>query len=519
VSTTIDIATTATDKPPALDDRALFGQPRGLGLLFIVEMWERFSYYGMRALLVLYLVNALKWPDGDAARLYGTYTGLVYLTPVIGGWLADRFIGTRRSLVIGGIVIALGHFTMAFGPGVSAVRPPTAAMLPFYLGLALVIIGTGFFKPNVSTMVGQIYPEGDERRDAGFTIFYMGINLGAFLAPLVCGTLGQRVGWHWGFGAAGVGMLLGLLIYLYWREKYLPGIGLRGQGGSRVTSIDHGGIRPAGSAQSAIVQGAIGAAIGAAAAWVAGGDWMAYLYGILVGASIAVTILGSHGEERKRVIALFVVFFFVIFFWMAFEQAGSSMNLFADRYTDLTVGTFAIPSTWFQSVNSFFILLFAPFFAILWRSLARRHREPSTALKMVLGLFLLGLGFVFLVAGGRIADQCVAERGRDACNVASPMWLVMAYLLHTWGELCLSPVGLSYVTKVAPWRFASLLMGLWFLSTSAANYVGGKLAALTETIPSQAEFFRIPVYTSVGAAVVMLILVPLLKRLTASVKA
>jgi POT family proton-dependent oligopeptide transporter len=229
-STLGDVGATTMDRPPVLDDRALLGHPRCLGLLFIVEMWERFSYYGMRALLILYLVNALQWPDGEAARLYGAYTGLVWLTPLIGGYLADRFIGTRRSLVIGGAVIALGHIALAFGPQPVTGDVPLkdmSVMWPFYLGLALVIIGTGFFKPNVSTMVGQIYREGDQRRDAGFTIFYMGINLGAFLAPLVCGSLGQRVGWHYGFGAAAVGMILGLVVYLWGRERYLPGIGVR----------------------------------------------------------------------------------------------------------------------------------------------------------------------------------------------------------------------------------------------------------------------------------------------------
>ena len=523
-TTPIQKAATTLDRPPLLDDRAFFGHPRGLGLLFVVEMWERFSFYGMRALLVLYLVNALQWPVGDAARLYGTYTGLVYLTPVIGGWIADRLIGTRRSLVIGGILIAMGHFALAFGPDVSAVRPTGTAMLPFYAGLGLVILGTGFFKPNVSTMVGEIYPRGDDRRDAGFTIFYMGINLGAFLAPLIAGGLGQRVGWHWGFGAAGVGMVLGLVTYLYYRAKYLPGIGLPPGGGRGVRREPNaapatGALAETASDQSNLVRGVGGALAGLVLAWALGVGWMGYLYATLIGASLSVTILGTQGEERRRVIALFIVFFFVIFFWMAFEQAGSSMNLFADRYTDLRLGTFEIPSTWFQSVNSAFILLFAPVFAIMWRGLARAQREPSTALKMVLGLVLLGLGFVFLVIGARGVDACIAQRGPEACNVASPLWLVAAYLFHTLGELALSPVGLSYVTKVAPWRFVSLLMGLWFLATSAANYVGGFLAALTERIPSQSQFFMIPVATSFGAAFLMLLLVPLLKRLTSSVKA
>ncbi|HUF26893.1 MAG TPA: peptide MFS transporter [Gemmatimonadaceae bacterium] len=522
IDSTISKAATALDRPPILDDQSLFGHPRGLGLLFIVEMWERFSFYGMRALLVLYLVNALQWPDGDAARLYGSYTGLVYLTPVIGGWLADRFLGTSRSMIIGGLLITLGHFALAFGPDVATIRPGGASMVPFYVGLGLVIIGTGFFKPNVSTMVGQIYRPGDDRRDAGFTIFYMGINLGAFIAPLICGYLGQRVGWHYGFGAAGVGMLLGLLVYMRYRDRYLPGIGVIPNRSETVMVRDAtptaGIVEQGVEGRGNLFRGAGGAVVGLAVALLAGSGVMGMLYGVLIGASLAVTILGTHGEERRRVIALFIVFFFVIFFWMAFEQAGSSMNLFADRYTDLSVGTFEIPSTWFQSVNSFFILLFAPVFAIMWRNLARSQREPPTAMKMVLGLFLLGLGFVFLVIGARGVDACLAA-GEASCNIASPIWLILAFLFHTLGELALSPVGLSYVTKVAPWRFVSLLMGLWFLSTSAANYLGGHLAAMTETIASQSRFFMIPVATSIGAAVVMLVLVPLLRRLTSSVKA
>jgi len=521
MSSIVDVAATATDRPPVLDDRALLGHPRGLGLLFVTEMWERFSYYGMRAILVLYLVDALKWDTAHAANLYGTYTMLVYLTPVIGGYLADRFIGTRRSLVVGSIVISLGHFTLAF-PGMAA----------FYLGLALIIIGTGFFKSNVSTMVGQIYREGDPRRDSGFTIFYMGINLGAFLGPLVCGGLAQNpsFGWHWGFAAAGVGMLLGLIFYLWGRERFLPGIGIS------VSRKDAAEARAAAAAlagdpeSNPLMHGGIGAVVGAALGWFLGsGNYLGVLMGLVVGAALGITLLGSHGEERKRVIALFIVVFFVIFFWAAYEQAGSSMNLFADKNTDLRAGSFMIPSSWFQSVNPAAILIFAPVFAGLWTSLGRRRREPSTALKMVLGLALLATGFVFLVVGGSRADSGV---------LVSPFWLVAAYTFHTLGELCLSPVGLSYVTKVAPVRFASLLMGVWFLANAAANKIAGSLAAFTPT-PGQAPqarasgvggfiqsvsatnhgFYMIFVIAGFAAAAVMLLFVPLLKRLTASVQA
>ncbi len=516
-STIEEIAGTATDRPIALDDRALLGHPRGLGLLFITEMWERFSYYGMRALLVLYLVNALKWDTAHAANLYGTYTMLVYLTPVIGGYLADRFIGTRRSLVIGSIIISLGHFTLAF-PG----------MTTFYAGLGLIIIGTGFFKSNVSTMVGQIYKKGDARRDAGFTIFYIGINVGAFLGPIVCGGLAQspRFGWHYGFAAAGVGMVLGLIGYLMGRDKYLPGIGVKAE-----RSADMGRAAAAAAGEgNPVAHGAIGAVLGAAVGYFLGsGSYLGLIMGLVIGAALTITVLGTHGDERKRVIALFIVVFFVIFFWAAYEQTGSSMNLFADKNTNLKAGSFNIPSSWFQSVNPAVIVIFAPIFAWMWTRLGHAGREPSTALKMVVGLALLATGFLFMVIGGSRADTGV---------LVSPFWLVAAYTFHTWGELCLSPVGLSYVTKVAPVKFASLLMGVWFLANAAANKVAGAVAAFTPT-PGEAPqapmsgiggliqsaaatnhgFYMIFVVAGFAAAAIMLLFVPLLKRLTASVNA
>jgi len=517
MSSTVDEAAVGTDRPAALDDRALFGHPRGLGLLFITEMWERFSYYGMRAILVLYLVNELKWDTAHAANLYGTYTMLVYLTPVIGGYLADRVIGTRRSLVIGSIIISLGHFTLAF-PGMNA----------FYLGLGLIILGTGFFKANVATMVGQIYPAGDARRDAGFTIFYVGVNTGAFLGPIVCGYLAQNptYGWHWGFAAAGVGMVLGLIGYLWGREKYLPGIGVSAE---RSGLMSHA-ANEASEAGNSTVHGAIGAVLGGAAGYFLGaGSLLGLLMGLVIGAALTTTVLGTHGEERKRVIALFIVVFFVIFFWAAYEQTGSSMNLFADKNTDLKAGSFNIPSSWLQSVNPFIIVTFAPIFAWMWTALGKAGKEPSTALKMVLGLALLATGFVFMVIGGARADTGI---------LVSPFWLVAAYAFHTWGELCLSPVGLSYVTKVAPVKFASLLMGVWYLANAAANKIAGALAAYTPTpgeTPRAAAggiggliqtwsatnhgFYMIFVVAGFAAAALMLLFVPLLKRLTSSVKA
>ena len=514
MSSITDIATTATDRPPVLDDRALLGHPRGLGLIFITEMWERFSFYGMRALLILYLVNALQWDTASAANLYGTYTMSVYVTPIIGGYLADRFIGTRRSLVIGGIIIALGHFSLAF-PGMNM----------FYLGLTLIVIGTGFFKPNVSTMVGQIYRDGDARRDAGFTIYYMGINLGAFLGPIVCGYLAQtpRYGWHWGFAAAGVGMVLGLIVYVALRDKYLPGIGLREKEAARPGALSKSVDR------QSLVQSASGGAAGLLiGGLVTGWSVLGIVMGLIIGAALGLAILGSHGEERRRVIALFIVAFFVVFFWAAYDQSGSSMSLFADRNTNLQLGSLTIRSSWFQSVNPAVILIFAPVFAWLWLWLGKKGWEPSTALKMALGLALLGLGFVFLVIGGSKADTG---------TLVSPLWLVAAFTFHTWGELCLSPVGLSYVTKVAPVRFASLLMGVWFLANGVADKFAGWLASFTPTegvvrpemtglagviqgfSSTHASFFTMFVVIGIGAAVLMLLFVPVLKRLTSSVQA
>ncbi len=521
-------APTAVAALHASEDRAFFGHPRGLALIFGVEMWERFSYYGMRAILVLYLVNGLRWDTARAAGLYGTYTMAVYLTPLAGGYLADRWIGTRRSLFIGGLVIAAGHFALAF-PGMGS----------FYLGLSLIVIGTGFFKPNASTIVGQLYAPGDARRDAGFTLFYMGINLGALLGPLACGYLAQsgRFGWHWGFAAAGVGMVLGLGMYVWGRERYLHGVGEGVAGGARqgaARPLDRSGAaaepdRAAAPRGHAPTHAVLGAAAGAAlAALLTGVTPLGMVVGAAVGATFGVTVLGTRGDERRRVLALFIIVFFVIFFWAAYEQTGSSMNLFADKNTDLGFFGWTMPSSWFQSFNPLFILIFAPLFAELWQVLGARRREPSTALKMVLGLFLLGAGFLFMLAGGARADAGV---------LVSPIWLTLAYLFHTWGELCLSPVGLSYVTKVAPARFASLLMGAWLLANAAANKIAGALAAYTP-VPGEARaaeagglggflqhvsstylgFYSIFVVSSFAAAGLMLLFVPLLKRLAKGVE-
>ncbi len=430
-------------------------QPKGLYLMFGVEMWERFSYYGMRALLILFLVSksgGFGWSKEDASHVFGWYTSLVYLTPLLGGYLADRFLGTHRSMLVGGAVIAAGHFCLAFSNQVS-----------FFVGLALIIIGTGLFKSNVSTMVGQLYTEGDRRRDAGFTIFYMGINAGAFIGQIVCGAFADnpRYGWHWGFAAAGVGMVLGLVGYIFLKRPLMGNIG----------------DRPAREAAVSKVGGPTG------------GD-LAPL---------------TH-VERQKILAIFVLAFFDIFFWLAFEQAGSSMNFFADERTQRTLMGFQIPAAWFQSINAFVIILFAPVFARIWTGLAARGREPNTPVKFGIALLLLGAGFVFMVVGARASA--------DGTKV-SPMWLAGAYTFHTFGELCLSPVGLSMITKLAPPRYGSVLMGTWFLASATANFIGARIAGAVEKIErgevfhllgGQADFFLIFVVSSTVAGVALLLL-------------
>ena len=441
-------------------------QPKGLALLFLAEMWERFSYYGMRALLILFLMDSATggfgWTQQSASRLYGWYTGLVYLTPIIGGWLADRYLGTAKSLVIGGIVISLGHFTMA-----------ADTHFTFFAGLVLIIIGTGFFKANVSTLVGQLYQEHDPRRDAGFTIYYIGINTGAFFGPLVCGWLAQnsRFGWSWGFAAAGIGMTLGLISFVLLRKKYLGDIGMVPMGQTRMADGGRAMSEP------------------------------------------------LTKEEKDRVVAIIIVVFFVAFFWLAFEQAGSSLNVFAQQKTQRAVGGLLgrivpdgqIPAAWFQSVGPFFILTLAPFFAMLWNRLGTR--QPSTPVKMTWGLFFLGLGFVVIVAGAHLAGET---------GLASPLFLIALYFLHTCGELMVSPVGLSFVTKVAPYKIASMMMGVWFLSNFTANLVGGYIAGTVQKVArgevftllgGQADFFLIFVMTSFAACALLLVLTPMLNRL------
>jgi proton-dependent oligopeptide transporter, POT family len=424
-----------------------FGHPRGLATLFFTEMWERFSYYGMRALLILYMVGSTQQPglgfgERRAAMIYGIYTMAVYLAGIPGGWIADRFLGHYRAVFIGGCIIAAGHFCMAV-PG-----------LPFFFtGLGLIVIGTGLLKPNVSSMVGSLYTREDVRRDAGFSMFYMGINLGAFIAPLICGWLGQTANWHLGFAAAGVGMIIGLVQYVAGR-KYLTPV-------SQDEKVDEKPVADA--------------------------------------AAAPVTTGKLTGTDWARIAAIAILTLFALLFWAGFEQAGSSLTLFADRATQLTVFGFQYPSSWFQSVEPLFVILFSPVFAWIWLGLAKRRKEPSSPAKFTLGLFFLSLSFALIIPAARAFES---GGGR-----VSPMWLVGLYFLQMIGELCLSPVGLSMVTKLSPGRLVGLMMGVWFFATAMGNYVAGWIAGFLQDRPFsdvfQAAFLNLVIATVILAALIV----------------
>ncbi len=418
--------------------------PKGLYLLFTVEMWERFSYYGMRAILVLFMTKYFMFDTEKAGQIYGLFTGFVYLTPLIGGYIADKYLGARKCIFIGGILMALGQFSLA-----------SQNLSFFYVGLGLLIAGNGFFKSNISTVVGMLYKKNDSRRDGGFTIFYMGINLGAFMSPLICGTLGEKIGWQWGFFAAGVGMIIGTITLKWGERKFLGDKGLK----PVTAKVDSTGKK-------------------------------------------SDTPLTK--EEKHRIAVIFIMAFFVIFFWAAFEQAGSSLTLFTDQSTNRYISflDFEVPASYFQSVNPLLIFILAPMFSRLWTALSNKKIEPSTPAKFVYGLVLLALGFLLMI--GAVANY-------EASGAVSMLWLVGVYLFHTLGELCLSPVGLSMVTKLSPARFASMLMGVWMAAVFFSNLVAGLFAGNYDQMDKKL-FFMIPLITAVSAAIVLLLLLKPIKR-------
>lgn len=468
-------------------------QPEALPMLFLTEMWERFSYYGMRALLVIYLVNAQGYERSNALALYATYTGLVYLSPLLGGYLADRYLGKRKAILIGGFTMAFGHFAMAF-----------PALL--HLALGLIIIGNGFFKPNIGTLLGSLYRENDSRRDGGFTFFYMGVNTGAFLAPLIAGTLGEKVGWHYGFAAAGIGMCLGLAQFVHGQKK-LGDAGFIGDK-KRLDQSDWLHIMLISFGMIPLVYAILGV-------WSFFGPFWSGLP-VIGKITLVLAIIGAmwassrpkKGEETltreewHRIFAIFIMGFFVVFFWMGFEQAGGTLSLFADKQTDRHVAGWEIPASYFQAINPLGIVLLGPLMALIWSRNADSKFKLPTPAKMGLGMIILGLGFIVMY---------FAQNTADATGPVGPQWLVFVYLLHTIGELCLSPVGLSMVTKLAPARVVALMMGVWYL----ANFVANLLAGYLEEILKSTSFplYGFLVASSIGAGCLLLLITPLLKKL------
>jgi len=510
----------AAGPSPERDTSGIAGHPKGLMTLFFTEMWERFSYYGMRAFLVLFMVapvaaGGLGLPDATAGVIYGMYTSMVYLLSVPGGWVADRFLGQQNAVLYGGILIMTGHISLAVPAGAT-----------FYVGLSLVALGTGLLKPNISSIVGQLYAQGDVRRDAGFTIFYMGINLGAFLAPLVCGAflaesdtfknwlhsmnIEPQAAWHFAFGAAAVGMFLGLVQYTIGRRK------LRDAGARPAKAKD-----PVEAARDRRILGAlisifilVPVLVGVLATTgklVLTPDRVGGVFDILMPATAVVVLIGlfffgaSNAGEKRRMIVIIILFFAAAVFWGCFEQAGSTLTLFAKRHTNRVIFGQPFGTTVFQSLNSIFVVVLAPVFAWLWVRLAKLNKEPYTITKFALGMFGVGLGFLILVPAAKIVL---------GGTLAGPSWLLTLYLVHTCGELCLSPVGLSAMAKLAPQRIVGLIMGVWFLAASVGNYLAGRAVGLNQSM-SMDNYFLLMTLFPIGIGVILLLLARPVQRMLA----
>lgn len=452
------------------------GHPKGLYVLFVTEMWERFSYYGMRAIFVLFLTKALLYDKALGSDIYGSYTGLVYLTPLIGGYMADRYWGNRKSIIVGGIMMAIGQFLM-FLSG-SFFQNVDLARIIMMGGLTFLILGNGFFKPNISTMVGQLYPQGDKRVDSAFTIFYMGINLGAFFSPLVCGFLGDTgnpADFKWGFLAACLGMIISLVLFISLKDKYIvtpdgQAIGAKPNKSRETTDIDTTAeVKSEFSSAQIFTWLGIEVALFALFMFLNQGIIGSFIFSLSIAApGFIISDRSLTKVEKARIWVIYIVAFFVIFFWAAFEQAGAALTFFAAEQTDRNLFGSEIPASYFQSVNAVAIVIFASLFVLLWGFLGKRNLEPASPYKQAIGLFLLALGYVVIAVG---------VKGITPSAKVSMMWLLSLYLIHTFGELCLSPIGLSMVNKLAPVKFASLLMGVWFLSTASANKFAGTLSS------------------------------------------
>lgn len=502
------------------------GHPKGLYLLFVTEMWERFSYYGMRALFMLYMVQALLFDKEMASQVYGSYTGLVYLTPLIGGYIADRYWGNRRSIVIGAVTMAIGQFLLFLSA--CYFHHIEMAKYLMFCGLGLLILGNGFFKPNISTMVGRLYTANDSRKDAAFTIFYMGVNVGSTLAPLICGLVGNTghpEDFKWGFLASSLGMLLAATVFQVFKNKYIcdPEGNPVGMPPARQDAATGKAHATAGSGQQNQKRTFLmGAGIvlltllfsvnwsGDAAHLFADADWIGSLIyaTVIVMPLVIITDKSLTRTEQVRIGVIYIIAFFVIFFWAAYEQAGASLTFFADEQTDRTIGGWEMPAAYFQSFNPIMIVTLAPLFAAFWSFLGRHGIEPSSPRKQAIGLFLLSMGYLFIAFGVKNVEPGVK---------VSMIWLTGLYLIHTMGELCLAPIGLSLVYKLSPARFSSLLMGVWYLSTSAANKFAGLLSGfypekgisksfMGYPIENLYDFFMLFVFMSGTAAVILFLL-------------
>jgi len=503
----------ASNKQLPSADRSFFGHPRGLSTLFFTEMWERFSFYGLRPLLVLFMSTAIMSggfgiPRSQASAIVGIYAASVYLASLPGGWVADRLLGLRRAIMTGAVLISCGHISISLS-SLAHTR------VTFFVGLILIVLGTGLLKPNISAIVGDLYPEGGARRDAGFSIFYMGINTGAVFGQLITGFLGEKVGWHFGFGAAGVGMLIGLAVFALRSKKTLGNLGMEPSRNPdpvkqkrQELTIKLALALGLGVLVMVIVLAAMGTihldpqAIGKNMTYVLVGVAVIYFAALFLAG-------GLNGDERKRIAVIFILFIFASIFWAAFEQAPTSLNLFAKDFTNRRMFGWEIPATWFQVVNSLFIVLFAPFFAAIWLKLSKRGINLSSPAKFALGLLFAAIGFAVMIPA---ANFLVSSNGLIK---VSAMWLIVSYLFQTFGELCLSPVGLSSMTKLSPRKYVGQMMGIWFLASSVGNLIAGLVGGRVdpEKLEQTPVLFIGTTIALLVAALILVVLTPFIKKL------
>jgi POT family proton-dependent oligopeptide transporter len=496
-------------------DKTFFGHPRGLATLFFTEMWERFSYYGMRALLLLFMVASVEkggmgLDDKTGGAIYGLYTMFVYLLALPGGWLADKFFGLRKSIFYGGCIIAFGHFCLAF-----------PSQETFFVGLLFIVIGTGLLKPNISSMVGEIYPPEDQvRRDAGFSIFFMGINSGALVSPIIVGYLGQNVNWHYGFAAAGVGMILGVIQYKL-TENYLGTVGLeptRHADPAQQKTLERN-IRYAlwiiGLGLVALVVLVWTRTITINPVAFAQGSGVVLLISVLLYFIYVFVFEKLSADEKKKVLAIFIFFVVTTAFYAGYEGQGSSLNLFADRYTDRLFGSFNMPASWLQSAPPIFVILFVPVFTWLWSALAKHKLNPITPVKLAMGLFWMGLGYLVMMG----AAEIVMNSRKPGIS-----WLVITYMLHTFGEICLYPIGLSGVTKLAPKRLVGQMMGVFFMALALGNLFAGLYAGefseevLAKNPSLMIDLFALIVKIMFVAGVLVLIFAKPIRKLMGNIR-